>query len=440
MSYSIKVSSNDDGKICVDGKKANAKIFSEYIKGSSTKKYALPADYKIIIYHHGTPYTIDGNLIASKSEFVLGLTKLFKSPLQLDFSDCSQNAIERVIHYLKTGDDDFDPLEVSAIYDIIVKLDIRPLRMSLRRRIDNAIVGMNIERKLGPVRSRSSSKAPKNGKRGIQEYKKCFDEIYDLLQAIDKFNGKIETVAGEKSTRGRSVKRSVSKKQPSKSKSLASGRGRSNSRGGLKSINSFARTESIASRKSRSISKKPKNDYPKHTRNQSKGKESVKGGKKDKMLRDLSQLSGSGRKNIPKEESKKVSKSRRRYKGKGKQSNVQKDPSLSPYQKKVADDGIITIAPYFNQNNVFAKNGEYFNDNQSNPPSSFTTDASELSTPRSSRSNNNKIDYPRHKGFKNVKRSEGFNTWLARKNKEKNDNLSKAFPREQDNGQDNVYF
>ncbi|CEF64856.1 Hypothetical protein SRAE_1000310900 [Strongyloides ratti] len=415
MVFSIKINDSEDGKVCIDGKKANAKVFSDYIKGSLRKEVA-PYGYKIIIYHYGNPYTIDGNLLASKSEFVLGLIKLFQSPLQLDFSDCSKNAIERVIHYLKTGDDNFDPLEISSIYDIVVKLDIRPLRMIMKHRIDNAIVGLNVEKQIkrnqqrsrSMVKSNSRSRAVSNSrskiesrsrsrvgsksrskvrtkKRSINDYKKCFDEIFELLKAVDKFNGNIQPVPmDDRPRRGRSAKKSVSKARKipfSRDTSIRKDKSVD------KSIQTFGKSVSRnlnnSTRKSRSISRPNKKNLANDKNvSQENHKQSPKGGKKKNMLRDLSQLSSSGKKNKMKEDSKKRPKSRRRYNGKGKKSEGLMSNAISPYRKDMIDNGVITIAPYFSQNNPYIKNEE------SIPPSSFTTDYSDDSTALSIRNSN----------------------------------------------------
>uniref|UniRef100_A0A0K0EHM6 BTB domain-containing protein n=1 Tax=Strongyloides stercoralis TaxID=6248 RepID=A0A0K0EHM6_STRER len=374
MVFSIKINNSEDGKVCIDGKKANAKAFSDYIKESYEKPVVSPG-YKIIIYHYGNPYTIDGNLLASKSEFVLSLIKLFKSPLQLDFSDCSRNGIERVINFLKTGDDNFDPLELSSVYDVVVKLDIKDLRMALKRRIDNAIVGLNVEKQLRRIQSRSRSRV-QNKKKSLNDYKKCFDEVYELLKAIDKFNGFIQAVpVDEEPRRGRSTKRGTDKeKRISLTRSTGNKRGKSTDKSIPRYFNSNKRGLSNTSRKDRSVSRQHKNNSSINKDiSQEKYRQPSKVEKKKNIPRDLSQLSGNGKRNVMKEESKKGPKSKRRNRNKGKKSQGKLINDLSPYKKEVIDNGIITITPYFNQNNIIRNE-------ESIPPSSFTTDSSENST------------------------------------------------------------
>uniref|UniRef100_A0A0N4ZH94 BTB domain-containing protein n=1 Tax=Parastrongyloides trichosuri TaxID=131310 RepID=A0A0N4ZH94_PARTI len=208
MDRSIKIHNSNEGNIVIDGQPKHNNDFAKFVKNN--KKLSAPSNYKIVIFHNGVQHNVNANALASKSDFVSNLIQLFPSPLQLDFSDCSKPAIERVLKYLNTGDANFDPTEISSIYDIVVKLDIKPLRVTLKNRIDRAIYGANVERQLSKSQSRGRS-IPRSNVNKIKDYTKCLHEITDLLKAIDKFSGSSER---ELSRRSRSVTRGSVKRRP----------------------------------------------------------------------------------------------------------------------------------------------------------------------------------------------------------------------------------
>uniref|UniRef100_A0AC35TJY0 BTB domain-containing protein n=1 Tax=Rhabditophanes sp. KR3021 TaxID=114890 RepID=A0AC35TJY0_9BILA len=133
----ISVHKLPSGRICIDSKRDHASTFGQHMK-NNFQAYSVNGKHDEIRFKSGNNYFIVPAVVAlSHSTLIRKMARSMQLPITIDLDKCDPTAIQKIVNFMNGNELELSKLEITNVYDILVKLEMDAMRVTLKKYIDD---------------------------------------------------------------------------------------------------------------------------------------------------------------------------------------------------------------------------------------------------------------------------------------------------------------